>query len=232
MCSRALARALIDPESLKEDKEIFFTVGSNQTTFEGYDGQPVIIWDDCRSMTLWNKLGGRENIFNVFDMFPQDIRQNIKYGSVRLINKINIVNSVQDYEEFLDGIAGEFTDKNGNVQKSEDKAQSYRRFPFIIVLNSDSYDFFMNSGVLKGIKDYSNYLFYKNITGNFQNIAVRCSNNASLRNEINYKTLSLVVKEYNGLVEQLQKQQTDTDDNIRNEFINNGIPYKPEFINK
>ncbi len=226
LCSRALARALIDPEGTKDDKEIFFTVGSNKTSFEGYDGQPVIIWDDCRSMTLWNKLGGRENIFNVFDMFPQDIRQNIKYSSIRLNNIINIVNSVQDNIEFLDSIAGEFTDKNGTVQSAEDKNQSYRRFPFIIKLKSDTYDLLVNKGVIYQTKEFQEFTRYRNICGNFQDITTKCAENIKLRNEINYKTLKLVVDLYKCLVDLIQHKQTATDDEIRNEFKDNGTVIK------
>lgn len=79
---KALARALY-PE-LDDDEDIFFTIGAKNATFEGYDGQPVIIWDDRRDYSLLEELGGRENVFNVFDTIPQNLRQNIKYGSVKL----------------------------------------------------------------------------------------------------------------------------------------------------
>ena len=119
LISKAIARALIDKTGYMQDDDIFFEVGADKTSFEGYDGQPVIIWNDCRAFTLLQKLGGRENVFNVFDLFPPDIRQNIKYGSVRLTNIINIVNSVQDYKEFLDGLAGEYKTKDGTLQTRE-----------------------------------------------------------------------------------------------------------------
>ena len=62
---KRLARALY-PE-LDDDEDIFFTIGAKNATFEGYDGQPVIIWDDRRDYSLLEELGGRENVFNVFD---------------------------------------------------------------------------------------------------------------------------------------------------------------------
>ena len=49
LISRALARALIDRDNLLKDDEIFFEVGADRTSFEGYDGQPVLIWNDCRA---------------------------------------------------------------------------------------------------------------------------------------------------------------------------------------
>ena len=152
---KALARALY-PE-LDDDEDIFFTIGAKNATFEGYDGQPVIIWDDRRDYSLLEELGGRENVFNVFDTIPQNLRQNIKYGSVKLLNAINIVNSVQPYTEFLDGLSGEYKAKDGTVYKSEDdqKQQSYRRFPFCIEVKNFSYVFYENQGFVNhDKKDY------------------------------------------------------------------------------
>lgn len=114
---RALARSLFS--NLKNDDDIFFEVSSEKTTFEGYDGQPVIIWSYCRAYELMQKLGTYGNVFRVFDMHPTKARQNIKYGSINLINQVNIVNSVQPYKEFLDGLAGEYI-KDGVLQKSEE----------------------------------------------------------------------------------------------------------------
>ena len=103
---RAIARSLYP--SLKDDDDIFFEVGAQGVPFEGYDGQPVIIWNDRRAYDLLQELNGRGNVFNVFDTHPARGKQNIKYASVNLINEVNIVNSVQDYSEFLDGLAGEY----------------------------------------------------------------------------------------------------------------------------
>lgn len=82
LISRAVARNLYP--DLKNDDDIFFEVGGNNVAFEEYDGQPVIIWNDCRALTLLRSLGGRENVFNVFDTHPTNCRQNVKFGSIRL----------------------------------------------------------------------------------------------------------------------------------------------------
>lgn len=39
---------------LEKDDDIFFCIGDGKATFEGYDGQPVIIWNDCKSFELFN----------------------------------------------------------------------------------------------------------------------------------------------------------------------------------
>ena len=95
IASRALARSLF-PQYTR-DEEIFFEVGAKNTTFEGYDGQPVIIWSEYRAITLLDVFGGRENLFKVFDSHPHNSRVNIKYGSFKLINTVNIVNIVQNF---------------------------------------------------------------------------------------------------------------------------------------
>lgn len=168
--SICLARSLY-PE-LENDDDIFFIVGAEATTFEGYDGQPVIIWEDCRSYELIQKLGSRGNVFSVFERFPKKQRQNVKFGSVNLINSVNIVNSVQPYEEFLNGLVGEYTDRDGMERKAElsQKQQSYRRFPFIMPLRADDFDILINKAFLSGSKnpdDYLSYLKYEGIRGNF-----------------------------------------------------------------
>ena len=66
--------------------------------------------------------------------------------------------------------AGEFTDKNGTVQSAEDKNQSYRRFPFVIKLKSDSYDLLVNKSVIYQTKEFQEFTRFKNVCGNFQDI--------------------------------------------------------------
>lgn len=167
VASVLLAHALY-PE-IEDEEELLFRVGADGTTFEGYDGQKVIIWDDCRSSDLFRKLGSRGNIFNVFETSPHKQEQNVKFGSVNLINTVNIVNSVQPYEDFLNGLVGEYKDKSGEMHMAEDdeKAQSYRRFPFIMPLRAEDFDILINRAYMEGTDDYDEYIKYQNIRGNF-----------------------------------------------------------------
>lgn len=229
LISKAIARALVDPTGTMPDDDIYFEVGEDRASFEGYDGQPVIIWNDCRAYTLLQKLGGRENVFNVFDPFPPNIKQNIKYGSVRLNNAINIVNSVQHYTEFLDGLAGEYKDKNGETQYAEDKGQSYRRFPFFLVLHEEDYDFGMNKGVFDGTREYEQYMIMKGIQGNMRRIASRAGNNYVLYNMVTRQTLLPVTEKHHELETKLQHEQQGTDEEILAEFADYG-KQAPEVI--
>ena len=171
VASELLARSLY-PEITDID-DLLFRVGAEGTTFDGYDGQTVIIWSDCRSYDLLKKLGSRGNIFNVFDTSPRKQTQNVKFGAVNLINAVNIVNSVQPFNEFLDGLVGEYTDRDGSEHEAEDdeKAQSYRRFPFIMPLRADDFDILINKAYMEGSTDYTEYIKYQNIKGNFGRLA-------------------------------------------------------------
>lgn len=224
LISRAIARKLIDPQGeIKGDENIFFEIGgSGAVTFEGYDGQPVIIWNDCRAWTLLDRLGGRENVFNTFDLFPPDIAQNIKYSSVRLANIINIVNSVQPWREFMDGLAGEYTSKDGVARKAEDKSQSYRRFPFFIVLHEKDFDLQMNKGVFEGTREYEQYMAYARIRANFKKVRERCGDNLELIRAIDDQTLEPVKQKYDEMRERLIHKQQGSDAEIMEEFKDYG----------
>ena len=221
LISRALARALIDRDNLLKDDEIFFEVGADRTSFEGYDGQPVLIWNDCRASTLLTKLDGRENVFNVFDPHPADIQQNIKYGSIRLNNEINIVNSIQTWKEFLDELTAEYK-RNGQIHKAEDKRQSYRRFPFFLVLHEEDYDLGMNKGVFDGTREFEQYMMYRGMQANMRRIADRCGDNYELYNLETKKIVQPITEKHEELKELMAHQQQATAEEIAEEFKDSG----------
>lgn len=172
LASRAVARSFYEGEQM-EDHEIFFEVGDGKVSFEGYEGQPVIIWNDARPQTLLQMLGSRDNLFNVFDCFPSNRRQNIKYDSIALNNKYNIINTVMPWEEFIKGLAGEYLTWDGRQFHSEDVVQSYRRFPAIIPLQRDYYDVLLNNGWLSVTGNYREYIAYCQVRGNFGELRKR-----------------------------------------------------------
>lgn len=160
--SKGIARQLFP--GLPDD-EIFHEIDDLETPFEGYDGQPVLIWSDARAVDFISTFG-RPKTFKIFDLTPSRGRMNVKYGSVVLNNSINIVNGIDTYLEFLDGIAGEYTDKSGVHHKVEDKNQSYRRFPVIVPIDTDAFSILLNSGYLQDSANFQEYQAYKRISGN------------------------------------------------------------------
>lgn len=215
--SRALARSLFP--KLEDDSEIFFEVGGNGVLFDGYDGQPVLIWSDYRAIELLRAFNyNRGMLFKIFDTHPPRVNLNVKYSRVNLINEYNIVNSVEDYKEFLDGLAGEYTSVDGIEHSAEDKKQSYRRFPMIIPVRTEDFDVMINKGFL-GEKNENSYFEYekiKNVIGNFKKI-VKIKDN-KMKREIEQKTLKCV----NEKCEQLKLLNQENEILNEKEFENYG----------
>lgn len=134
LSAKVFARS-IRPD-IDNDEELFFVVGDGNVPFDGYDGQPIIIWDDWRAIDLLDKFD-RSLIWKLFAINPERIDVNVKYGSTRLINTVNIVTSVQSYHDFNNALSGEYRDRKGIIHKGEDRAQAYRRFPFFIEVTKE-----------------------------------------------------------------------------------------------
>lgn len=219
LMSRGLARALFP--QLQNDDDIFFTVGSGQVSFDGYDGQPVLIWRDRRAYELVKVLGGRENLFNIFDTHPTKQRQNIKYGSINLCNKVNIVNGQESYTEFLDNIAGEYTDRDGVRHEKEDKTQSYRRFPFIIPIRDTDFDLLINKGYMNDDRSqFTEYETFCRICANMQKIVKKCGGENGVCKQITGEVLRPITDKYLEVAD--QEHDDVTLDDVRSWLKENG----------
>lgn len=196
--SKALARALFPG---LPDEECFFEVGGENVGFEGYDGQPVIIWNDFRAKELLFTLGSRSAVFNVFDTIPTNLRQNVKYSSVKLLNKVNIINSVEHYQDFCDGLAGEYTGKDGTKYTAElsEKQQAYRRFPFDFEIFESHMLFTYSKGYVEHDDDEYLTLETKTVNGNAKYIN-QCLKDPKDRQKIYEKLFSLAVSYYKEIV--------------------------------
>lgn len=188
LLAEAIARALYP--DLSDDDDIFHHVGSKGVAFEGYHGQPVLIWDDRRAFDLLVELGGRGNVFNVFEVHPKKQMHQIKYSSVNLINEVNIVNSVEDWTSFLNTLAGD-----------EDKNQSYRRFPLIFPVHECDFDMLVNKGFADNTREFQEYYKYKNIIGNFQKLKVLFRTNDEECREAEMRAVQPIVNQHQALVE-------------------------------
>lgn len=199
LMSRSLARALFP--DVEEDEDIFFVVGAGNVTFEGYDGQPVIIWSDRRSLQLVKTLGGKENFFNVFDTHPTKQRQNIKGSSISLCNVVNIVNGQEEYDEFLDNIV-RIKNEDGEWVIGEDKGQSYRRFPFIIPLHDEYFDLMVNKGYFSGDRKlFAEYEEYNRFRGNIAKITQKCGGENNTQRSITSQILTPVAEKHKEAIE-------------------------------
>lgn len=193
LSSRALAKTLVDPDNQLKDEAVFFVVGQGNSKFDGYDGQPVLIWDDLRAFDLLNYYSKNVGaIFNLFDIVPSASQQNIKFSSVKLINSINIVNSVESFQKFADTICY----KNGELDEPD--KQIYRRFPFFVEINnSQKYDFFVNKQFFNDNEpNYKAYLQHKNMGIGIMKITNAYKDDDLKRLELTKKHFDIVDKEH------------------------------------
>lgn len=117
----------------------------------------MIIWDDYSVPGLLAALGSREGVWQVFDDHPSASDANIKYGSVRLVHAVNIIAKTTPYAEYLDGLAGEYNDANGNVHEAEDRNQSWGRFSVVFEVTPDSIEMLLNRGFADDTDDFLAY---------------------------------------------------------------------------
>lgn len=201
LSSKALAKTLVDPDNQLKDEEVFFVVGQQNSKFDNYDGQPVLIWDDLRAFDLlnyYNKNVGA--IFNLFDVIPSSSQQNIKFSSVKLINSINIVNSVESFQVFADTICY----KNGGLDEPD--KQIYRRFPFFIEINnSQKYDFFVNKQFFNDDEpNYKAYIQHKEMGIGIMKITNAYKADDLKRLELTKKHFDIVDKEHKKAVSKFE----------------------------
>lgn len=148
----------------------YFEIGGQKVTFDGYDGEPVIIWSEFRADTFVRTLGGYENVLQTIDIVPKDKREHKKFGDIRLTNTVNIVTSTQPYAEFLKGLIAD---------EDPDKSQAPRRFPIIIPIRAEDFDIMINTGYLDS-NTYHDYATWKNVKGSFGKVARRLNKRQDL----------------------------------------------------
>ena len=162
-------------------------------------------------------------MFRVFDTHPKNIRQHVKHDSIRLTNQVNIVNGIDDLTTFLDGLAGEYKEKDGTLRKSEDKGQSYRRFPIIIPLHESDFDILLNKGVLEGTKEYQQFVAHSHLRGNMQRIHQRLSGYEQELKMVEKRVVAPIIEAHNSVYVALAGGSSDESlDEILAEFKDYG----------
>lgn len=213
-------------ETLKGDynmQEYSFPLTDVGLGLSGYDGQTSIIYSDKRAVDLLNIFDGRGGTFAQFDPYTKDTFRNVKYSSVRTICKYQIVNDIEEergnpyhYRTFLNNLAGEYTDRRtGTNIQSEDKSQSYRRFPIIIRCTEEGYTLLLNNYWLSNAtkRDFFNYkeTYYNGIA----NRILKCGKSP---------------KEINNLMYRFLKPIIDAVHNFEDNFFNKSIDYDTTYI--
>jgi len=204
----------------------FFVVGNDaRVAFDGYDGEQVIIWDDYRAAQFIKNFG-RGATFNIFDTHPRQQAQQAKHSRVVLTNAVNIVNSVEPYMQFMDGLAGQYQDRDGIQHQAEDKNQSYRRFPLIMCVRENDFDILFNRGFVdKDSYAYQQYDRYERVRGSMKQVQTRLSGVAKERVLVDMTKPALDC--YHMLVSNHDDKISDPDQ-IPDEFKPYGTTYAPE----
>lgn len=170
--ARAMARQMVPGDWVPGAKEPFFVLGGDNVGWEGYDGEPVVIIEEARAGSLIKSFG-RKELFAFLNPFPGRQKLNIKNSSVLPVNIITIMTGPDDYETFLDGLAGEYTDRSGTRFTAENKSQSYRRFPMIIPVRDDEFDLMVNKGFVDNTSEYREYYRYQGVRQNIRQVLRR-----------------------------------------------------------
>ena len=152
-------------------KHPYFCIGNDdRVTFDGYDGEPAIIWDDMR-VTDFIKKFGSNGTYKVLDPHPRKDAQQAKNSRIILSNTLNIINGVQPYGEFISGLAGTYTDRDGIHHEAEDENQAWRRFPMILCIRETDFDILINQGfVNKDSSSFQTMIQYANVRGSMARI--------------------------------------------------------------
>lgn len=232
LLAKALARALA-PDADKP----YFKVGGENVSWEGYDGEPVVIWEDMRVGDMIRTAKSRGMLFRILGPWREPDEKpivNIKGSKTQLLNRVNIVTAPEGYEEFLRGLAGEYESMQGGVRikhEAENLGQGFRRFPVIIPVAEREFSIFVNSGVLNGTREYQSYERYEHMRQDLELLARRCkaikdtAERERVRGEIEARTVAPIVEQH----DRIARPELDAIDgaDLFAEFAGVGQPIQP-----
>lgn len=146
----------------------YFTLGNDErVTFDGYDGEPVVIWEEKRGADIVKEFG--RGALTLLDTHPKRQSQQAKGTRIILTNAVNIINGIQPFREFLDELIAAYEDEDGRLHRAEPKTQAYRRMPFIICVHEDDFDIYLNSGFMNNdLAGVFQFDLYRRVVGSIK----------------------------------------------------------------
>lgn len=216
-------------------KELFgwriFKVGADNVTFENYDGEEIIIWEDKRAASFIHACGGRGDAFRVLGPYRKDTDRmvvNVKNSKVTLANHVNIITAVTPYRTFISGLAGTYKDRYNVEQNAEDEGQAYRRIQIVIEVERGSYTIHVNKGFAEGTGEYFDYFTTSGIAQNFEQL-YRDSEHIkdeeeriNVVGELSTQTVAPVIDEFNRLMNRADSLSEMTADELRAQYAHLG----------
>lgn len=232
LLAKALARSLA-PDAERP----YFKVGGESVSWEGYDGEQVVIWEDMRVGDMLRTAKSRGMLFRILGPWREPDEKpivNIKHSKTQLLNRVNIVTGPQNYEDFLKGLAGEYESFQGGTlvkHEAENLGQGFRRFPLIIPVGEREFGIYVNLGVLNGTREYQSYEKYEGLRQDFELLNRRCkaikdaAERERVRGVVEAGTVARIVEQHDRIARP-PLEAIDGDDLLA-EFANVGQPVEP-----
>ena len=117
----APADVFTDISSMKRPNPYVFTVGV-QTLFNGYSGQPIVIFDDFRAGDLKGAFKSRAAVKNFLDPYPASQRFDVKFNTVMPVAKYVFISGIDPFRTFIRELS---STKAAGEQNDEDMASQF-----------------------------------------------------------------------------------------------------------
>lgn len=117
----APADVFTDIGSVKSTNPYVFTV-STQTLFNGYAGQPIVVFDDFRAGDLKSAFKSRAAIKNFLDPHPASMRFDVKFSTVLPVAQYVLISGIDPFRAFIKELS---STKASSDEKDEDMASQF-----------------------------------------------------------------------------------------------------------
>ena len=180
LCKQFAREYGADPrKNVGELKEYIYKVGQKGVPWQRYDGQPIVYIDDRTAYDILADFGGHDGVKNLFEQFPEKEITNIKYGDACIVAKYIVINGIQSYEDFVNGLNGTYKTRSGETVVSDtDVTQYTRRITGIIKIANDEITALFNKGVMQDTREYTQYIAIMTRKYNFVNAVKKLKGDA------------------------------------------------------
>lgn len=117
----APADVFTDIGSVKRPNPYVFTVGV-QTLFNGYGGQPIVIFDDFRAGDLKSAFKSRAAVKNFLDPHPASQQYDVKFKTVLPVAQYVFISGIDPFRTFIKDLS---STKASGDEKDEDMAPQF-----------------------------------------------------------------------------------------------------------
>ena len=171
-----------DPsKEIWELNEYIYKVGKKGVAWDKYDGQPIVFIDDRMAGDFLKEFGGHEGVKNLLETYPDKETSNIKFGDTTIVASYVVVNGIQPFEEFVNGLNGSFKTIDGReIESDTDLIQYSRRFTgiFRVYSQQDLIQILFNKGVYRNTREYEQYEVITTKAMNFKKAIERLKGHA------------------------------------------------------